>query len=219
MDLGRVAAARQVSHPRPCWSAIFTKAFACVAARYPDLRRSYMSFPWPRLYEHPCTIATMNVAREVDGEQVVLYAHLKRPDQASLVALDALIRTYQDRPVEEIGSYVRARRMSRVPWPVRRFVWWGALNISGRRRCHNFGTFGLSSVATQGAGILQLIPLLTSTLFYGLFDSAGCVDMRLAIDHRVLDGATAASALVELEQVLHHEILDELRGLRMAAAA
>jgi hypothetical protein len=108
--------------------------------------------------------------------------------------------------------------MSAVPWPLRRFVWWGALNIFGRRRCHNFGTFGTTTVCQQGAGVTQLIPLLTSTIFYGLFDEAGCIDMRLAIDHRVLDGATAACALVDMEKVLQQEIVHELSGLRLAAA-
>jgi hypothetical protein len=218
MDLAAVVAARAKCNPRPCWSAIFTKAFAKVAADRPEFRRSYMSFPWPRLYEHPYNIATLNVSREVNGEQIILYAHIRRPEQHSLAGLDGIIRSYHERPVDEIGSYIRARRMSAVPWPLRRFVWWGALNIFGRRRCHNFGTFGTTTVCQQGAGVTQLIPLLTSTIFYGLFDEAGCIDMRLAIDHRVLDGATAACALVDMEKVLQQEIVHELSGLRLAAA-
>jgi hypothetical protein len=87
------------------------------------------------------------------------------------------------------------------------------LNLLGRRRCHNFGTFGLTSVAGQGAGILNLVPLLTTTLHYGLFDEKGCLDVRLAFDHRVLDGALAAEALFQLETVLLGQILDEVRAL------
>jgi hypothetical protein len=45
------------------------------------------------------------------------------------------------------------------------------------------------------------------------------VDVRLVYDHRVLDGALIARALADLERVLHHEILVELRYLRAADAA
>ena len=80
----------------------------------------------------------------------------------------------------------------------------------GRRRCHNFGTFGVTSVASQGAGLLQLCPLLTSTLHYGLFDDQGRIEVRLSWDHRVTDGVTMARALVDLEAVLNREVVREL---------
>ena len=88
----------------------------------------------------------------------------------------------------------------------------------GRRRCHNFGTFGVTSVASHGAGVLCLIPLLTSMLHYGLFDKAGMLDMRLALDHRVMDGVTAARVLVEFERTLNGDILNELTGMAAVAA-
>jgi pyruvate/2-oxoglutarate dehydrogenase complex dihydrolipoamide acyltransferase (E2) component len=43
--------------------------------------------------------------------------------------------------------------------------------------------------------------------------------VRITYDHRVLDGATVARALAELERVLTHEILTELRDLPPAQAA
>ena len=100
--------------------------------------------------------------------------------------------------------------ISRLPWPLRLSLWWASLNIIGRRRCHNFGTFSVSSVAAQGEGLLHVIPVLTASLHYGLFDKAGNLDMRLTWDHRVLDGASAARVLVDLEAILQNEILDEL---------
>ena len=42
-----------------------------------------------------------------------------------------------------------------------------------------------------------------------MFDTAGGVEMRLSFDHRVLDGATAAVALADMEGVLHEEITQE----------
>src|SRR5581483_4453168 len=80
MNLAEVVAARRACQCRPNWTAIFIKAFGIVAARYPELRFSYMTFPWPRLYEHAHSIATMVIDREVDGEKMVLYGHIPRPE-------------------------------------------------------------------------------------------------------------------------------------------
>ena len=43
--------------------------------------------------------------------------------------------------------------------------------------------------------------------------------MRLSFDHRVLDGAAGAKTLTMMDDILHHEILDELRGMGLALAA
>jgi hypothetical protein len=217
-NLAPLQAARQRCTPRPAWAVLFAKAFALVARAHAELRRSYLTFPWPRLYEHPYSIAALNVERLVAGEPVVVQCLVRRPENRSLAELDGIVRRYQIEPVEQMRWYQRARAMSRLPWPLRPLLWWGTLNVFGRRRCHNFGTFGLSSVAAQGAGLLHLIPVLTSMLHYGLFDEAGALDLRLTWDHRVLDGAAAARILVELERTLQEDILAELLHLRWAAA-
>jgi hypothetical protein len=212
MDLARLVAARQACTPAPTWSAIFTKAYALVAARTPALRTSYLTFPWPRFYEHSTNIATLNIDRQLADERVVIYAHIINPENHSLRDIDHVIHEYQNEPVGNLPSYRNAVRMSRVPWPFRRMLWWAALNILGSVRCHFFGTFGITTVGSQGAGITHLLPLLTSQLHYGMFDPAGGLDMRLSFDHRVLDGVTAALALADLENVLLGEILHECTG-------
>jgi hypothetical protein len=102
---------------------------------------------------------------------------------------------------------------------LRRLVWRASLNLIGKLRCHNFGTFSLSSVAAEGAGLLFLMPLLTSTLHYGVFDGAGNLPMRITFDHRVLDGACAARALAAMERVLLADVLEELLRERAIRAA
>ncbi len=217
MDLGPLAAARQQCSPRPTWSALFTKAYAIVSAREPILRRCYMGVPWPRFYENPKTIGTLNIARNVNGEDIVLHAHIRSPENRTLPEIDKIIRYFMETPVEQIDSYRRVVRVSRLPGPLRRLIMSATLNLFGRRRCHNYGTFGISSVAGQGAGILNLVPILTSTLHYGLLDDKGSLDVRLAFDHRVLDGALAAESLLHLEVTLLGEILDEVRALGQAS--
>jgi len=212
MDLGALSAARQECTPSPTWSAIFIKAYAVVAARTSVLRTSYLKFPWPRFYEHSVNIATLNIDRQVAQERVVLQVQLASPESRTLRELDAVIHDHVTQPVDALPYYRKAVRMSRVPWPLRRWLWWSALNLFGSIRCQHFGTFGITSLGLLGAGVLHLVPLLTSTLHYGMFDAIGAIDMRLTFDHRVLDGATAAQALADLEGVLLGEILQECRN-------
>ena len=61
--------------PRPSWCAIFTKAYAVVAARYPELRRAYLKFPFPRLYEH---LNPMPYAKAVEMEVFLAESLRKR---------------------------------------------------------------------------------------------------------------------------------------------
>src|SRR5207248_6521574 len=63
LRLAAVAAARETAQPRPTWCALFTKAFACLSAANPRLRRVYISYPWPHLYEHFENVATLAVER------------------------------------------------------------------------------------------------------------------------------------------------------------
>src|SRR5439155_16266887 len=118
-----------------------------------------------------------------------------------------------------VKFFRRAIRMSKVPWPFRRLSLWVSLNLIGKLRCHNFGTFSVSSVASEGGGIVVLTPLVTSTLHYGLFDERGNLTMRNTFDHRALDGAVIARALVEMEKVLLTDIVQELLPLRALKVA
>ena len=213
MNLAPLVAARKSCTPRPSWTAMFIKAYALVAARQPLLRRSYMSMPWPRFYEHPKNIVTINISRRVDDEDIVLQGQVRSPENRHLADLDAIIRSYKDEPVESFNAYRRVMRVSRLPLPIRRFVMWCTLNMLGRQRCHNLGTFGFTTLGESGAGVLGVSPILTSTVHYGLFDAAGCLDVRFTFDHRVMDGAPAAAALVDLENTLLGEVVDEVRSM------
>ncbi len=217
MNLSPVMAARQLHEPRPSWCGMLAKAFGLLGRDYPALRRAYLSFPRPHLYEHPHSVAALNVERQLPGEDVILQAQIRAPENRSLAEIDALIRHHKDDPIDQVRVFERSMRLGRVPWPLRRLVWWFSLNVRGKLRCHNFGTFGISSTAAQGGGLLHIKPLLTATLHYGLFDADGNLDMRLSWDHRVFDGAMAARVLVDLEDMMNRVIAAELRVRRQAA--
>ncbi len=219
MDLSEVAAARNAAAPRPSWCAVFTRAYAAVAARRPELRRSYLAFPFPRLYEHAANVATIAVERQVGDENAVLFAHLNNPEKRSLTELDALIRRFKEAPLGRITPFRRALRRSRLPRPVRRLLWWCGLNVWGRKRAQYLGTFGVSSYGGLGAASLHPLSVTTTTLNYGVIGPDGAAEVRLTYDHRVLDGTAVARALADLERVLRHDIAAELRYLRSLDAA
>lgn len=221
LNLARLRDARQACAQRPSWSAILLKAMGVVSARRPQFRRAFLPYPWPHIYEHPINIANFTVERRLGDEDAVFIVQVRRPECRPLTELDAIIHACKVEPIESVKFFRRALSMSKVPWLARRFAWWVSLNWMGKLRAHNFGTFGISSTASEGAGILSLLSLVTSTMHYGLFDDRGRLPTRMTFDHRVLDGAFVARGLVELEDVLQTTILDELLSmappLRMAA--
>lgn len=212
MRLDDLIEARATWENRISWCAIFTKAYATVAASQPELRRAYLPFPWPHLYEHPISVASFSVERKYRGEDCVFFVQVPRPESMSLVELDALIRHHRTVPVESVPSFRRALLLSRLPRPIRRMAWWMGLYTDGPSRAHFFGTFGISVVAALGAAGLHLLSPLSTTINYGVFEPDGSIDVRLVYDHRVIDGAPVARALTALEEVLHTQIRDELLG-------
>jgi hypothetical protein len=218
MNLAALVQARRLATPKPAWSAIFLKAYALVAARHPELRRSFMKFPWPHLYEHPESVATISVPRRLGGEDALFFAQLRAPDQGSLTEIGDYLRRCREEPLTSIGSFRRMLRLSRLPWLLRRSAWWLGLNVNGDLRARYFGTFGLSVIAGLGANQYHTASPMTSLVFYGQFEPDGILPVRLTFDHRVFDGALVARVLCELERILLGEILDEVRRLGAAAA-
>ncbi len=142
-----------------------------------------------------------------------------RPETRGLRELDAELRRFKEQPIESIADFRRMLLVTRLPRPLRRLAWWIGLNAWGRKKAHYLGTFGVSVYAGLGAASLHPLSPVTSALNYGVIDGDGNVDVRIIYDHRVLDGATVARALAEMEHVLKREILAELRYFQNVEAA
>ncbi len=219
MRLAAVVEARQRTPPRPGWCALFVKAFSLVAAQRPPLRQAYMPWPWPHLYEHPISIASVAVERRYGDEDAVFFTHVRNPHEQTLAAIETHLDRCKTEPIESIALFRRILQTSRLPWPLRRFVWRFGLYTSGRRRARHLGTFGVSVTAGLGASGLDLLTPLTTALNYGVVSADGSVGVRLTYDHRVLDGGTAARALADMEEALKGVILVELNGMATDAAS
>ncbi|HYT89454.1 MAG TPA: hypothetical protein VEL76_12175 [Gemmataceae bacterium] len=210
MNIAPLVAARREAVPRPSWCALFTKAYALVAAARPELRRAYLSFPWPHLYEHPSSVASIAIERRIGDEDAVLFAQIRGVEEHTPEQLDRFLKECKETPIERVGMFRRALRVSRLPRILRRFLWWLGLNWSGYKRARNWGTFGVSVYSGLGAEGLHPLSPLTTTLNYGVISEDGTVDVRIIYDHRVLDGSNVARALAELEQVLNEDIARSL---------
>jgi len=212
LQLADLIAVRQECPRRPSWFALFLKAYALVTEQREELRRSYLSFPWPRIHQHACNVAHLAVARRIGEEDAVLGLQIRHPEQLSIAEIDTFIHRARSEPIEQFGDFRRLLRLSRLPGFLRRLAWWLALDVSGDWRARYAGTYLVTGIAALGAASLHLLSPLTTTLTYGVFGPDGSVPVRLFYDHRILDGVQPAKALEELEKVLCGPILEELRA-------
>jgi hypothetical protein len=213
LNVPAVAAARRDALPRPSWTAIFLRAYGLLSREHPELRRAFIPWPYRHFYEHPCCECAVLIEREWRGEQVVLGAKVRAPEESSLAALDERLRCFKEAPVEEVSPFRQILRLGRLPWVLRRFTFWQTLYLSGYRRAKRVGTCMMSSLGTYGVEQYHPLTPLTTYFTFGPVSPRGRVTAKIIYDHRVLDGRTVARCLADLEQILHADILTELREL------
>lgn len=217
MNLAEVVAARKRVDPAPAWVLLFTKAYSAVAARHPELRRAYLSTPWPHLWEADESVASVAVARDYHGEEGVFFGFIRGAEKQPLSELVALLEEWKTKPVDEVRAFRRQMKYSRLPLPLRRFLWWYATSWSGWIKAKNFGTFGVSLTGASGGTARNLIGPLAVAINTGVIQEDGTVDVALHFDHRVFDGLPASRALEGMEAYLRGEIVSELAPLAKSA--
>lgn len=218
LRLPELAAARRAVPAPPSWTALFLRAYGLVARQTPELRRAYIRLPYPRLYEHPHSVAALVVEREHEGETVLVTAKIRAPENLSLEEIGRQIRRFKEAPLHKVSQFRRLLRVGRLPGFLRRFTFWHTLHWSGGRRAKRAGTFMVSSYGSLGAE--QLLPRcpLTSLLTFGPVSAAGDVVARIVYDHRVMDGRRVAAALALLEQLMVGDLVREVRQAPTQAA-
>jgi hypothetical protein len=217
MQLGAIAAARVRCVGRPSWVAIFTKAFALAADDFPEVRRTYMPYPRPHLYEYPENAAVIMIERMHGDENAIFPFRIRNPGWVPIVQLSEIIRDAKTAPIEGMADFMRILRISALPSPLRRLLWWIAHN-SGRLRANYFGTFVVSSLTSMGSELIHGIAPGMVLLSFGIVASDGTVDVRAMWDHRVIDGALFSRVLARMEVVLRTSILQELQSARSPTA-
>lgn len=217
--VGDVASLRELATPRVSWVALFAKAYALAAVRHNRLRRSWTTFPFPRLYEHPVSAAVVLVEREWAGEEVVLGGKVHEPEIMPLAAIDGAIRRFATAPVRSVSSFRQLLRIGGYPRLLLRLLFWWTLQCSGFRRSKRYGTFVISSLGNFGCeAVCPRVPL-TGYLTFGPIADDGQVTVSLTFDHRVMDGRHAARALEDMERLLTTVVANELRQLTSGSAS
>lgn len=219
MHLGPLIAERKAAAaPRPSLLAMFVKAFAIVAARRPELRRVFVARPWHRLYEYDRNLVSIAIERDYHGESALFLARLESPEQMPLLEIDARLRKLKEQPIEKTSHFRNALRIASLPLLLRRLFWSLVMNWMPRLRGRALGTLGFSVTAATGSAALTLITPWTTSVFYDFPDADGSLNVRVALDHRVLDGKAMALALAEVEREMLGSIRAEVAGLQRVAA-
>jgi len=211
MELAPLVAIRRVSERKLSWPAIFLKAYSLVCRDIPELRRSYLSRPYARLWQHADSSASIAVTRRYRDEDAVFFVKIYQPELRSIWELEDLLRQHREDPIETLGCFRRLIRTTRYPRFLRRMLWSISLNWSGRLRRKHFGTFALSVYSSTGADSPHPLSPLTTLLNYGPIGPTGSVVVRIVYDHRVMDGLVVAKALRQLDECLLGTVLDEIR--------
>jgi hypothetical protein len=205
-------ARRAVSHP-PGWHALVVKALGMVSARLPALRRAYLPYPWPRLYEAPYSVAGVVFERDFASEPATFMAPLIQPETRPLADIQNKVKAWKDDPIEAHGALRRIVRNAKPPRPIRRLVWAMGLHWNGLLRARTFGTFAVNSIAGIRGRMLMFKTPITSVWYYGAVSKGGEMTIQMAFDHRVFDGSTAGRAMSTIEEVMNNELLDEVRAI------
>lgn len=217
MNLTVVSQARDNCIERVSWPALFMKAYGLVALEVPELRQTWYRWPWAHLYQHPCSVATLTVQRQVNDEPWLFWGQIRKPEAQPLTELQQSIDRFRNDDPPRVFS--KQWQLAHLPTPFRRAIWWWNLNVETRKRATRIGTFFLSTLSGLGAEI-QLPPSVqTGCLTYGPLDESGVARVTLAYDHRIMDGALVAQILQRLEQTLNETLAAELLAMCLAPVA
>jgi hypothetical protein len=216
MRLEKVVQARQQhnakSENRIGWVAIFLRAYSIVCKETPELRSLYFCMPWPRLYEHPHTVASITIHRPDDhGVERLIWARISNGESTHLNEIQRQMDDAVNKPLQDV--FRDGLRLERLPYCIRRVSWWLGMNWKPRQRAKKVGTFSISTLAGEDVSNYGHPLVVTSSLSYTRCNSEGECTVTLISDHRVIDGMLASRALHRLEEVLNTVVVEELRSV------
>jgi hypothetical protein len=209
-DTGIVHSFRRQTRPKVSWNVLYMKAYAAVCKNNPELRRSYVSFPWGHFYEHGPVVCLMTIAREYQGEERLFFARFNRPDEKSLADLQERYDYYRQAPIEEVKQFRHQIMFARMPKPVRRLGWWVMNGLWPQKRASHMGTFGISFSGYKGVYGTQHLGTNSTILGVDPLPRKGVSRLLLTFDHRVMDGTPVTRFMQELQHLMTTSIRVEL---------
>lgn len=209
-NVADVREARENTPKRISWLTVFGKAYCLACRDVPELRRTYVGFPWPGYYQSPHCVLSIAVTRLIDGQERLFFGRLHQPESKSLLQIQAELESMQN---DEVARVFRQQVIgASLPSPIRRIGWWWRkLRLSKRAKC--LGTCSMSVLAGQGVYNRLHPNVLTSSLSYGPIED-GRMWLTLQCDHRVIDGVPAARGLNAICEHLNTTVLRELQSMQ-----
>lgn len=209
-EMGEVAEAREAVPRRISWVTLFAKAYALACRDTPELRRAYISFPWPRYFQSRYCVISVAVNRQLGDQERLFFGRLRWPEDKSLPEIQQELDGYVHGDVRKMFRH--QLRCSRVPRLLRRLGWWWRTNFVPSQRARRIGTGGMSVLASQGVRNGLHPCMLTSSISYDALQD-GRMWVTLQCDHRIVDGAVAARAINAMHDYMRTDILAELQSL------
>lgn len=223
-----VATGRQIS-----LTGLLVKATGLVVQRHPRLNH-HRFHRWGReldavFHEISCSLVVKRVAPT--GEEFLFPILVRCPEKRSLEDLSREIRFHREQPLDRLPQIAAAMRIKRMPWWQRKVFSYKARS-DPRFYLRYFGTYGLSSVVTDGWGALSgtwfadnaasFVPAtlgLRPAVHDGRIEPRRVLTLAIVADPLLLDGRDIVEATTELRTLLEMPVLlegDRLAGRRSA---
>jgi len=213
IDLSILNTLRRRVRPKISWNVLMMKAYGIVCSQRPELRRMYVSVPWPHFYENDKTVCMLTLSREYKGEERLFFARFSQPEKHSLRQLQAKYDYFRKTPVDEISQFKTQVWFARAPWMIRSITWWSLYNLWLSNRANSLGTFGMSFSGHRNAYGTKVLGPNTTTIGIDPLPRRSISRLLFTFDHRVIDGAPAAEAIDSLRFQLTHSITKEMKIL------
>ena len=219
IDISAIDELRRRISPRLSWTVIMMKAYARVATYTPQLRQHYVSFPWGHIYQHHCSIATMVINREHEGEERLFFARFHAPETFSLTELQERYDHFRTAPIAQVKQFQHQISFARAPALLRRIGWWIMINAWPIKGPKHLGTFGVAVSKFRDIHGTQHLSPAPSTIGVDLVSRGGISHTVGTFDHRIFDAWLAGKVLVDLSRELNGPIRDELQQMADGQAA
>lgn len=219
VDASAMVAAREASGGTVGYTALVVHAAARVATGF-SLARTVLrnTLFGPRLVESDDVVVKLPVDRTVNGVRCVLPCLVPSAQTLSVAEIQRILDTHRDAPVDSTGPYAAVLRLQRLPLLLYRLVY-GLAMARTSTRVGIQGTFSVTSVGQHDVSLIH--PLISGTYGLGMGrvrpapvvrDQRVVVvpqfSLTLAFDHRVVDGAEAASLLTAIKTQLEGGSVD-----------
>jgi hypothetical protein len=213
INVAPAAAARKSRIPPVSWVAIWVRTIALAGQKWPELRMCYLPYPWPRVYLHPFTVATLVVERQWNGVPAVFLDTIKHPETLPITEIEHIFLGLRENPVERVGAYRFLIRISKLPLLLRRCLWSIGFYWSGRLRTKYMGSFAVNFIRAPRFSVAQTMTPISFSLWFSLVDPNGDMTAHLLWDHRLLDAMAADRLVHDLEAIMNKVVAAELSAL------